>query len=110
MKYANLDYHFQVTQIKDIHLRWFRVEPWKRWCHSLLLKITEGSFASPTADEDMGESPAFEVNLDLLHHCKFRQLGLTDQIELSDFNLDFMIVFEITADYDYNQILVQYST
>jgi hypothetical protein len=53
---------FQVTQMKDIHLRWFRIEPWKRWCHSLLLKITEGSLGSPAADEDMGESPAFEVS------------------------------------------------
>lgn len=50
-----------VSQIRDIRFRWFRVEPWKRWCHSLLLKITEGSLSSPAADEDMGESPAFEV-------------------------------------------------
>ena len=53
----------KVSQIRDIRFRWFRVEPWKRWCHSLLLKITEGSLSSPAADEDLGESPAFEVRI-----------------------------------------------
>lgn len=50
-----------VIQMRDIHQQWFRVEPWKRWCQSILLKITEGSLSSPPAEEDLGESPAFEV-------------------------------------------------
>lgn len=50
-----------VSQIRDFQSRWFRIEPWTRWCQSLVLKITEGALSKPSAAEDLGESPAFEV-------------------------------------------------
>ena len=50
--------------MEEIGSKWFRVEPWKRWCARMLAKITEGGLmpdiaASGGAEE--GESPAIEV-------------------------------------------------
>ena len=51
--------------------RWFRIEPWKKWCHGLVSSITEHAGLSskpydPTKSiydpgDDRGESPALEV-------------------------------------------------
>ena len=49
----------QINQLEEIGSKWFRVEPWKRWCASMLARITEGGL--PTAEEANGESPAIEV-------------------------------------------------
>jgi hypothetical protein len=51
-----------VNQLKEIQSRWLRVEPWRKWCQKLLVQLSDGSLlSSPVADEDNGESPAFEV-------------------------------------------------
>ena len=50
--------------------RWFRIEPWKRWCHNVLMSITESALSSKPHDptntvfdpnDELGESPALEV-------------------------------------------------
>ena len=58
----------QVTQLEEIGSKWFRVEPWKRWCARMLAKITEGGLMPDTAaasggaaGAEEGESPAIEV-------------------------------------------------
>ena len=57
--------HIQITQMELIGSKWFRVEPWKRWCARLLARITEGGIPTTAgeAPEDAmeGESPAVEV-------------------------------------------------
>ena len=50
-----------MTQFEEIGSKWLRVEPWKRWCQRLLMRLAEGRSAQPEADEDGGESPAIEV-------------------------------------------------
>ena len=61
---------FQVNQLKDFQTRWFRIEPWRKWCQNLIYLITEGEFhsllydidsGSGAAVDDLGESPAYEV-------------------------------------------------
>ncbi len=59
----------QVTQLKSIQSQWLRAEPWRRWCHTVYARLSEGHIfggdgqTAPQApsEEDMGESPAFEV-------------------------------------------------
>ena len=54
----------QVTQLEEIGSKWFRVEPWKRWCARMLAKITEGGLMpdiAASAGAEEGESPAIEV-------------------------------------------------
>ena len=56
--------HMQITQMELIGSKWFRVEPWKRWCARLLARITEGGIpdtAGETGNAMEGESPALEV-------------------------------------------------
>lgn len=54
-----------ITQLEAIGSKWFRVEPWKRWCVRMLARITEGGIPTTAgeAPEDAmeGESPAVEV-------------------------------------------------
>jgi hypothetical protein len=60
-----------IEDLNKLQSRWFRIEPWKRWCHSVLLSITENAGLSsrphdPTntvfdPNDELGESPALEV-------------------------------------------------
>ncbi|TRY73788.1 hypothetical protein TCAL_01946 [Tigriopus californicus] len=52
-----------VTQFKEVQTQWLRVEPWKKWCLQMVLKLREGRHFVDDGQEvhDMGESPAFEV-------------------------------------------------
>jgi hemimethylated DNA binding protein len=52
-----------ITQLQDFQSRWFRVDPWQKWCSTWLSRMSEGAiaFSQPTADDDGGECPAFEV-------------------------------------------------
>ncbi len=62
----------QVTQLKSIQSQWLHAEPWRRWCSTLYQSLSEGRLTAtwssdpstapqPPAEEDAGESPAFEV-------------------------------------------------
>ena len=86
----------QVSQIRDLQHRWLRFEPWKRWCHSLLLKITEGSLSSPPADHDLGESPAFEVDMTSSPVLKIMQKNyLSDSFKLVGHHLGQFQSFQV---------------
>ncbi len=50
-----------MTQLEELGAKWLRVEPWRRWCQRLLVRLSEGGSAQPEADVDGGESPAIEV-------------------------------------------------
>ena len=60
--------------MEEIGSKWFRVEPWKRWCARMLAKITEGGLMPDTAaasggagGAEEGESPAIEVRNPMIH-------------------------------------------
>jgi len=59
-----------VEDLNKLQNRWFRIEPWKRWCHNVLMSITESALSSKPHDptntvfdpnDELGESPALEV-------------------------------------------------
>lgn len=50
---------FQVVQLKSFQKNWLRVEPWRKWCSTLLLTALNRDVN--VADSANGESPAFEV-------------------------------------------------
>ena len=51
----------QITQLEEIGSKWFRMEPWKRWCARMLAHITEGGLPDSADGTEEGESPAIEV-------------------------------------------------
>ncbi len=68
----------QINDLQKLPAKWLRLEPWKKWCRSILVKIVEGSLLSSLpAEVDNGESPAFEV-------LKFREkegyFGMSSEI------------------------------
>jgi len=68
-----------MVDLNKFQNRWFRVDPWKKWCHGLVISITEHAGLNsnpydPTKSifdpgDDRGESPALEV-------IKFRKTQL----------------------------------
>lgn len=75
---SHLLFALQINELQKIPAKWLRLEPWKNWCRSILVKIIEGSLLSSLpAEVDYGESPAFEV-------LKFREkegyFGMSSEI------------------------------
>lgn len=52
-----------VDEINKLQTEWLSIEPWQRWCKSVISTITEfGSGGSEfDSNDEMGESPAVEV-------------------------------------------------
>jgi len=52
-----------VDEISRLQTKWLSIEPWQKWCQSVISSISEFGFVGNEfdSDDELGESPAVEV-------------------------------------------------